>query len=510
MNTECEIVNNFIQAQNNFFRDYAPKKFDIELAVALDFYEKIEFSTNSEHKLMRTMLERRFEALLDKASLAIFEMGLLPRLYRTMSNPVLLSNALHHGFGNHGSSMDKRSLGLIKEVIELGGVPSAHSYMAKDDISKPINGRVNTKMALDLYANIKRSLDAIDLQDQHYSDTNIHPLSTFITRLVKQLLKQKQFKVVAKIMIEDAEYLRVFDKGVAGLGKYGFFTQIAMHNIWSHDLLKEVYAHSPEVYHEVMRDLSTLLIMHMASGSEDRLHLEKLPFTPAFGVPFCKEACKQGILSMRLRPEEFKILNRWSKQQGGDDLAVFMSTSKEVKKLVTRYLHLVDTLLPQLRKKPEDAVTYGECMSIIARNPVVLETLFIPEEKRLESNTKRMLDAFNALCYAGHGKGGDLLEFYAKHREIVCSRAGVIILENFMLKLASPVFGKDSKGYGIVQILADIVANKEIRHSLADMTYQGYQMLHTIVPSKDRDLLTSIAWNDPRIKRSLLENDMAL
>jgi hypothetical protein len=213
---------------------------------------------------------------------------------------------------------------------------------------------------------------------------------------------------------------------------------------------------------------------------------------------------------MRLRPEEFKILNRWSKQQGGEDLAVVMSRSKEVKKLVARYLHLVDTVLPKLRKKPEDAVTYGECISIIARNPVVLETLFIPEKNRLSANTKRMLDAFNALCYAGNGKGQDLRSFYAQHPDIVCSKAGVIILENFMLKLGSPVSGKDSRGYGIVQILTDIVANKEIRQSLADMTFDGYQMLHTIVPSKDRDLLTGIAWTDPRIKRNLLENDMAL
>lgn len=510
MNNDFLIVNNYMKAHHNFFRVNEPFGFEHELEKALTFYEQIEFSSGENHKLLRGKLENRFSELLEKASMALYKMGFLQRVYRAVQDPNLLSNALSNRLTVYGRSIDKTSLGLMQAAIDLGGVPSAYSYAAKDGVDKPLNTKITSQMALALYENIKKGLGAINLEDQYYGDSSVHPLTCMVTRLVKHLLDKKQYKAVAALLIEDAEYLGGFSSGLQGLGKYAFFSQLALHNIWSHELLKEVHAQNPDVYHEVMGELTVLLGLHMASGTKERLMLEKIPFSPAFNPEFCREACKQGLLSMRLRPEEFKILSRWNKQQGGEDLAKQMARIKEVKKLVARYHHLVETVLPHLKKEPDEAVVYPESMAIASRNPVVLETLFIPEDQRLSATQARLIDAFRGVCHANHGKGQNLMDFVTKFPEAVRSPGGIKILENYMLKLENPISGKDSKGYGVAEILFNIFADKKHQQCLADMSLAGYKMLHTIVPSKDRGGFSAIHWRDPQIKRLVLERDMGL
>ncbi len=513
MNKDYLLVHNFIKAHEAFFRSSEPTNLKRDLKGALAFYEEIEYSTLPDHKLLRSKLQQRFAVLLDKSPLLLMRMGLLQRTYQAVQNPTVLASALSHGF-DRMSKLDKESIEITKAALELGGVPQSYSNMTNTKFDKPFDSKITIDMVLKLYSNIKTNFDAINLEDQYYGQSNTHALSTLVSRLFKCMLDAKQFTMVANLLIEDAEFLNNFINGLVGLGKYGFVSNLSMHNYWSNELFREIHKLNPQAYDEIMADISSLIVMHMESGTDKRIHLDKIPFSSAFTPVFCREACRVGVVSMRLRPEDFKTLNRWCKQQGGEDLAEQMAKVKEIKKLVTRYNHLIEKVLPIAEHKADTMPSYMESMAIIARNPVVLETLFIPKEDRINASRERLMLAFKAHVYASRGRNHVFMGFAKRYPDVVYSKEGVNIMMEFLRHIKTTSFDfeadKGRDGGGIAVVITEILSDKSKRDALSDIGFEDYQIIAASTPKRQSHALREIPWTNPRIRRSLLESDLSL
>lgn len=515
MNPDFKIVREYMNAHFELFRGSEDAGFKNKLDDALELFERIQFSSSKHHKPMRRELENHFQELLEKASMLVFKTGQLGRLFRAVDNPVALSSGLSKGLNSDNSPYERGMLPYLKEILSLGAVTDARSFAVKDGLNKKLNAKFDSEMTIKLYENIKASIDLINLNDIYYEENSTHPLSIFMLRLIRHMLEQKQYATVAKWVVEDADYLKTFAGGVSGGGHYAFVMNLGFGHIWSHDMLNEVHARYPEQYHVMMQELAPVIVLHMGMAAPKRLALEKLPFTPAFDVSFCRDACKNGILGSYLRPAEYKALNRWSKAQGGQDLAVQMSKIKEIKKAVSRYQQLVNKTLPTLRQD-SNAVTSDafildqDSLKLMVGNPIILESLFIPADKRFSASHERMIDVFRTICHATKGRWSSLREFISKNTETVFSREGVAVMEAFMLGVQNSVRNSDSQGAVIVDTLISMVKNPSRHTYLQGMSFEGYEMLKDIVPYQMQDKLRSVKWESPRIRREILASDMAL